>query len=565
MAIILFGIGVPNGSGQSNFTTTNRYELDPPLEGEWAVIEPRNPVLVAFHKLESKDLEVQLDELRRINKFASLVPDDEKVRVLEWVERHLEAPELDDKKSDRPTTRLFSQALITAVAKLGQPTQAELLWKIREKKSDLALQIEEVLVVWKSPLPLSTWRKRLESLSGDWQAISVALQGIEALQDKDSIAILTEFVAKPNLPLPIKIVGSRVLGGLKTSGLESLARDFLSSSFPSKELMAAQLIAEHASEEALAVQQLLVNSNEPAAVRVAYDAISRFHPDQADEMSHSLLEHKEFTVRELAVANLAKKPVEKNLRRLTDAFRDSNVGVRDQARELLAKLAGASEIKPIVDALIDEHISGANVLAIEQSLILAVQLDRKDLCTRFLELLNHESEIIRIRAAWGLQEIATAEDVILKVLEFVKRLTEQLKAGKGVSISERQQLAYLLHVFGTNNYKPAESLLREYVPEQEQKMTPHARASAIWSLGKILQGSKDAALSGQLQERFFDQGPPAAEMENVRYACAITLARLGAMEYPAVLNSAGGVLPYKMGVAVAWAIENHGKLSKPRD
>lgn len=565
MAIILFGIGIPNGSGQSNFTTTNRYELDPPLEGVWAVIEPSNPVHVAFNKLESRDLEVQLDELRRINKFATLVPDQEKVRVLEWVERHLNAPEPEDKKSDRPSTRLFSQALITAVGKLGQPNKSELLWKIREKKRDLALQIEEVLVVWKSPLPLSTWRQRLESLNGDWQAISVALQGVEALEDKESIAILNELLAKPNLPLPIKMVGSRVLGGLKTSGLETLAREFVSSSFPAKELIAAQLIAEHASEEALAIQQVLVKSNEPAAVRVAYDAISRFHADQADEMSHALLEHKEFTVRELAVSNLAKKPVEKNLKRLSEAFFDSNVGLRDQARELLAKLARAPEIKPLVDVLIDQHISGENALAVEQSLILAVQLDRKDLCKRFLELLNHESEIIRIRAAWGLQEIATAEDDILKVLEYVKRLTVQLKEGKGISISERQQLAYLLHVFGTNNYKPAESLLREYVPEQEQKMTPHARASAIWSLGKILQGSRDTVLSDQLQERFFDQGPPAAEMENVRYACAIALARLGAMEDPTVLNSAGGVLPYKMGAAVAWAIENHGKLAKPNE
>ncbi|MFN7843143.1 MAG: hypothetical protein ACK5N9_15610 [Pirellula sp.] len=275
------------------------------------------------------------------------------------------------------------------------------------------------------------------------------------------------------------------------------------------------------------------------------------------------MNHKEFTIREQAIGNLDKNPVEANLRRLGDVLSDSNVGLRDKARESLFKHAGAPELRSFVDSIVDERITGNNDFAIEQALILAVQLDRKDLCARFLALLNHEKEVVRIRAAWGLQEIATDENVIVQVLEVVTRLTEQLKAGNGVSSSERLQLAYLLHVFGANNYRPAESLLREYVPELAQKMTPHARASAIWSLGKILQGSKDAALSAQLQERFFDQGPPDAELENVRYACAITMARLGAMDDPTVLTSAGGTLPYKMGAAVAWVIENHGKLPKP--
>ncbi|MCU0711866.1 MAG: hypothetical protein MUC43_07380 [Pirellula sp.] len=563
VSFLLGGAFAATGLCQSNFPTTNRYELDPPLDGLWVVSEPQNAVRVVFSKLESKDLEVQLDELRRINKFATLIPSDESVRVMEWVQSKLKDSLTNEQKPDRPNTRLFSQALMTAMAKLGDASQSELVWIVGEKKADLALQAEEILVGWKSSLPLKTWRARIAELRGDWQAISLAIQGVEALDDKESVPILTDLLSKPNLPLPIKLIGSRVLGRLKTDGLESLASNFLASQFSSKELIAAQLIAEHRSDAALAIQQDLIKSDQPAAASIAYQSISKFHSQQADLLAHALLDHKEFTVRELAIANLAKNPIEKNLRRLSEAFFDSHVGLRDQARESLFQHASAPELKPIVDTLVDTQISSNNNLAIEQALILAVQLDRKDLCKRFLVLLNHENEFIRIRAAWGLQEIATSEEVILQVLDFTKRLTEQLKDGKGVSISERLQLAYLLHVFGANEYKPAEPLLREYVPELAQKMTPHARASAIWSLGKILQGSKDSALSGQLQERFFDQGPPDAELENVRYACAITLARLGAMDDPTILTSAGGTLPYKMGVAVAWAIENHGKLSKP--
>ena len=563
LAIVLGGALASTGLCQSNFRTTNRYELDPPLDGVWVVSEPQNPIRVSFSKLDSRDLEVQLDELRRVNKFSLLVQPDEQPRVLDWVVSKLKSVQTGEENSDRTSTRLFSQALITAIGKLGKPSHADLLWNIAQKHSDLALQVEEILIGWKSSSPLESWRGRIASLNGDWQAISLAIQGVETLKDSESIPVLSELLSKPNLPLPIKIVGARVLGGLKTSGLEPLARDFFGSRFASKDLIAAQLLAEHNSPDALALQQNLIKSDQPAAARIAYASISKFHPQQAEQLAVAMLNHKEFAVREQAVVNLDKNPIEANLRRLGDVLNDSHVGLRDKARESLFKHAGAPDLRSIVDSVVDERIAADNHFAIEQALILAVQLDRKDLCSRFLGLLNHEKEGIRIRAAWGLQEIATAEDVIVQILEVVTRLTEQLKAGKGVSSSERLQLAYLLHVFGANNYRPAESLLREYVPELAQKMTPHARASAIWSLGKILQGSKDAALSGQLQERYFDQGPPDAELENVRYACAIALGRLGAMDDPTVLTSAGGTLPYKMGAAVAWVIENHGKLPKP--
>ncbi len=81
LALSLFVSLTPQGLSQSNFRTTNRYELDPPLEGVWVVSEPQNPILVSFSKLDSRDLEVQLDELRRINKYANLIQSEEKARV----------------------------------------------------------------------------------------------------------------------------------------------------------------------------------------------------------------------------------------------------------------------------------------------------------------------------------------------------------------------------------------------------------------------------------------------------------------------------------------------------
>lgn len=565
IALTLGGLGgrIPEVWGQSNYRTTNRYELDPELNGMWFVPEPGNPIQVSFSKLEANDLELQLDELKRIIKFSLLVPAEQRDRLVTWILSKLKAMQAASGSQETPSTRLFKQALVTAIGKLGGAEHGDLLWRIAQSSPDLAMQIESVLMQWKHPAPLNTWRDRIKDLDGDWQAISLAIQGIETYSDDGSIESLVALLKKPNLPLPIKVAGARVLGRLKNNGLEPMAREFSQSDFPAKDLFAAQLIANHDSQEAMSLQRKLAQSDQPVAVSIAYSSLSRFHESLAIELAPSLLSHPEFLVRKQAIENLDKKPSELNLRQLANALSDTHVDLRDQAREALFKHSSAPEFRLIVDGIVDQQIADGSELAIEQALILAVQLDRKDQCQRMLALLDHPKEILRIRAAWGLHEIAAGEETILQVLGIVTRFTEQLRNGSGIDQTERVQLAYLLHVFGANYYAPAESLLREYVPKGGQKMTPHARGPAIWSLGKIMQGSGDKQLSAQLQERFFDQGPDG-EIENVRFASAISLGRIGGMEDPTVLRSAGGTPPYMMGAAVEWSIENHGKLEKPR-
>ncbi|XZE19682.1 HEAT repeat domain-containing protein [Pirellulaceae bacterium SH449] len=565
IALTMAGLGASASQvwGQSNHRTTNRYELDPELNGMWFVSEPDNPVQVSFSKLEADDLEIQLDELKRIIKFSSLVPVGQRDRLVTWVLDKLDAMQAASDSQKAPSTRLLTQALVTAIGKLGGKEHGDLLWRIAQTSPDLAMQVESVLMQWNHPAPLNVWRERIKNLDGDWQAISLAIQGIETYADEGSIDSLLALLSKPNLPLPIKIASSRVLGRLKKSGLEPMAREFFESTFPAKELFAAQLIAEHDSQDAMSLQQELVRSSQPVAVSIAYSSLSQFHESLASELAPALFSHSEFLVRKLAIENLSNNPDEANLRQLASALNDTHVDLRDLAREALFQHSFAPEWRLIVDRIVDQQIADGSELAVEQALILAVQLDRKDLCQRMLVLLDHPKEILRIRAAWGLQEIAAGEETILQVLGIVTRFTEQLRNGPGIDETERVQLAYLLHVFGTNYYGPAESLLREYVPKGGQKMTPHARGPAIWSLGKILQGSGDRQLSAQLQERFFDQGPDG-EIENVRFASAISLGRIGGMDDPTVLRSAGGTPPYMMGAAVEWAIENHGKLEKPQ-
>lgn len=565
IAITLAGFGGSASQvwGQSNYRTTNRYELDPELGGIWFVPESAHPIQVSFSKLETNDLEVQLDELKRIIKFYSLVPSGQKDKVVSWVVSKLEAMQIASSVQKAPSTRLFAQALVSAIGKLGGEEHGELIWRIAQTSPDLAMQIESVLMQWKHPAPLTIWRDRIKDLDGDWQAISLAIQGIETYSDDVSMDSLVELLKKPNLPLPIKIASSRVLGHLKKNGLEPMAREFYQSNFPAKDLFAAQLIASHDSPDAMSLQRKLLQSDQPVAVSIAYSSLSRFHESLATELAPALSSHPEFLVRKQAIENLGKNPSESNLRQLASVFNDKHVDLRDLAREALFEHSSAPEWRSLVDGIVDQQIADGSDLSIEQALILAVQLDRKDLCERMLSLLDHPNEILRIRAAWGLQEIAAGEETILQVLGIVTRFTDQLRDGPGIDPSERVQLAYLLHVFGANYYGPAENLLREYVPKAGQKMTPHARGPAIWSLGKILQGSRDKQLSAQLQERFFDQGQDA-EAENVRFASAISLGRIGGMDDPTVLRSAGGTPPYMMGAAVEWTIENHGKLEKPR-
>jgi HEAT repeat protein len=532
----------------------NRWEADPPLPGVWEGTLPELRMDIDFVRLKGNDVQSQLDEVRRMVKHSELSVMIGKEEACEYLLERL-------RKGD--CNRLLQQAILSALAKLGTPDACPDLWAIAKERPDIRYQIEQMLVQWKNPLPLDDWRRRLQSVEGELRDVILAVNGIAAVGDREDAKLLERLLRKSGLPIAAKVPVARALGQLESSGLEPFAEEIFQSNHQQRELLASYLLARHASPRAAVVQRQMVDLSHDPAAAIAYQSLSEFHPSVSRELALGLCKHRDYRVRNTAIDVLSRNSDEKELVALMSCLEDENLKLRDKAREILVEKAKNAESQQVILGLLGPMLENPKSFAIEQGIILSVQLMQRNRCPRFLELLDYPEENVRIRAGWGLQELANTTEIVEAVFAYTLPISEQLKNGKPLPHADGFKLAHLLHVFGTNRFKPAEVMLRLYVPELDQRMNPIPRASAIWSLGLILEGTQDTELCEQLQERFLDLGPPA-EYENVRYACAISMGRIAGMKDTSFFQNTGEMRPYKIAEAAEWAIAKQAEVLKER-
>jgi hypothetical protein len=200
-------------------------------------------------------------------------------------------------------------------------------------------------------------------------------------------------------------------------------------------------------------------------------------------------------------------------------------------------------------------LNGGDWRGQEQAALLLAALDEKSVTPRLIELLSSLRAEVIVAAAWSLKTLAVAETAE-PVLAFAKR-----RAGEAPPLVPRmidEQLAHLYELLGILKHADALPHLKSYIPKT-QKYAHNARPAAIWSVGVILEGKTDAALSAQLMERVMDMGLPPLEppeVLSVRRVSALTLGRLQAAEQLAEMKKLIGdqVDSETMDLALRWAI-----------
>jgi hypothetical protein len=159
-------------------------------------------------------------------------------------------------------------------------------------------------------------------------------------------------------------------------------------------------------------------------------------------------------------------------------------------------------------------------------------------------------------AAWGLKELANSEPIVAQVHERALKFDQQL-GNKQADEAHANRQSFLLETLGRNKLSTATELLRQYIPKSRGKAGSVARASAIWALGRILQGSQEAGLAKSLAERMHDESITDPEDELVRYNATIAL---GWIKAPASFEELR-LVPYRppmpLGVATSWALEQY--------
>jgi hypothetical protein len=426
-----------------------------------------------------------------------------------------------DQPNQHPVTRT---AAARALVQLDARQAAELLSKhAASGPIELTQLVEPALARWDYQPQRAIWLGRL-SQGARPTLLQLAAEGVATVDEKQAIGDLIRLARSGREPMTTRLVAARALASIKQAGSEELARELAKKTGPRSlvdRLVAAHLLAQHSGDATLSLLDQLANDAEPAVAAQAMQRLLEIAPDRLISRAEQSLAHRDARVRNLTVRALATKPSVESIVQLAPQLDDPIVENRLAARRILLEMAGDEALHPTVVEQTTAVLRRDAWRGDEQAILILTTLEQKQVGPRYMELLNHSRPEVFVTAAWGLRKFARP-DLIEPMFAAAKRLSEPLK-NDAVPSDRANQLAQLLGAIGEMKYAPAESHLRVYVPKGPPEQ---ARASAVWSLGKLLDGQSDPQLAKQLEGRLADVGSIPPEMLSVRAMCAITLGRL---------------------------------------
>ncbi|MCR4415785.1 MAG: hypothetical protein NUV77_25505, partial [Thermoguttaceae bacterium] len=340
--------------------------------------------------------------------------------------------------------------------------------------------------------------------------------------------------------VPARVAAARALAELKREGLEEPARRLASDASPAHlpdRLVAARLLRRHGSPAALELLTALAQDREPAIAAAALEPLVERDFRRVLPISDPLLANDDANVRRLAARAWVAERTAAAVGRLGKLLDDPHPDVRAYVRESL--LAMTSEA-PLRDAVLEEArraLAGRQWRALEQSVMILVALDRKEVADRLVELLEFDRPEVYIAAGWGLRRLAV-ESTRPAMLRKVQRIHDVQKS-VGTAWEVDQQFCHLVEALGLLRADEALPLLRQYVPK-DFAIRPSARATAIWAIGHILADKPDPALVAQLCERVSDIMSLMPEASEVRAMSAVTLGRMRAKDALDTLRKLAG-------------------------
>ncbi|MEO8272125.1 MAG: hypothetical protein ABI557_20615, partial [Aureliella sp.] len=239
------------------------------------------------------------------------------------------------------------------------------------------------------------------------------------------------------------------------------------------------------------------------------------------------------------------------LRQQAARISDKNYQLRVRVRENLLRKAQIADLRPVVDEIIDQQLSSDDYRGLEQAILLSVALHEAERCPTYLKLLEFPRLETSLIAAWALQELAQTPELMAGILAHTLPLTERLVKRERTEFPEHLRLAFLFETMGRNRYQPALDSLKLFIPK-EHSMGDICRASAIWAVGKIIEGSQDAGVAQALAERMMDFDPTNPEDRLVQFNSIVGLGWIKApdsLEKIKGLRKTGGV----QDLAAEWA------------
>ncbi|MCA9121555.1 MAG: hypothetical protein H6822_13205 [Planctomycetaceae bacterium] len=424
---------------------------------------------------------------------------------------------------------------------------------------ELAMIVEPALASWNYEPMLEMWRQRLTDSDCERVKLQLAMRCLGEVKDSAAVPLLLDIVTDSNAEGPVRHSAARVAAIVGGPGVVVTAGELSAEPVgqPTASLLAVTLLEEQSSPEAIDALKRISGGGTGVASGLALRELYEIDPKLIYDDAAAAIRSTDVNVRRVGCETLAHRADVDSIALLAPLLSDSNPSLRRDVSNLLLRLAEQISLRDVVIQHTVEVASRDDWRGLEQSLIVLAMLDHEAVADRLLELLTHRRPEVRVTAAWGLRKLAVAETLPAMLLH-ANQETDKVAAGTHelrYAITIDMQLSQLFQAFGQLEYKPADPLMRKFIPKT-LFYGGSSRPAAVWALGKVNAGGVNEELSALFAQRLKDGLSPMPEFEDVRRMSAVGLGRMEAKPQLKSLRTFVTEVPSSVGQACAWSIEH---------
>jgi HEAT repeat protein len=428
--------------------------------------------------------------------------------------------------------------LVQFVLAANQPADAELLWKASQGDSNLRLIVEEQFLLWDSPLALDLWRTRLKENSPAQDGLLTAVKGVAKFGNGDDVATLESLLRNRKQPLAMRYAAADGLARIDSKKASELLEDVVAGKIQGDGntvdqkagagpvwdywLATSYLIGVKETERTkkLLIDALKQGSN--TARTLALRQLSQMSTDEFKKQLDVVRNDPEINVRLEVLRFLAQHVDEPSIVILTDYMGDDQPRVRESARDELLKLADNETYRPWIERELSRALRSDKWWQVEQAVIAVTSLGMKSEELYLAELLNHSQPEVYVTAAWALRVLAHSPDGIAKMVDFVRKETDRIFSRPTLEEPEYHRLGHLIEGLSIRKVPEVRASIERYLPKNPQAGTV-SRMSALWGMGKYLEGKPEAKFSELYVTIIYDKFGFGAEIGIMRYCAMIGL------------------------------------------
>ncbi|MCE9525006.1 MAG: phycocyanin alpha phycocyanobilin lyase [Planctomycetales bacterium] len=457
-------------------------------------------------------------------------------------------------KESHPAARI---AAVRALLELESQEGAPVLWQAAQNGSaDEQQLIEPALARWRFQAAYEVWRKRLASSATGHRERMLAIRCLGEVHDLASVPQFLAIARNAQRLDAERLAAAQSAGKTKDKGLESDARQLAGAdSRVVDRLCAVNLLEKHDSEAARTLLLALSVDPEPSVATVALRRLNTIDYALVLPLAERAMLNADAGVRREGARCYAALPTLERIPPLGKLLDDAHPGVREMVREDFHRLAADSRWNDLIRKFAMDMLAGAGWRGQEQAALLLAALDHKPAASRLVDLLDSPRGEVMVASAWSLKKLAVPE-TLPAMLRKATQLTDIRLRHDGNLDPLDHECAHLFEAFALMNHKPAEPLMRRYIPK-DYKMGEFSRGAAMWGLGHLHLGQTDEALAAKIISRVTEPAsamPP--EMTRVRETGTIALGKMKAKSQAEPLRAfVPQPTPSRLYMAIRWSLK----------